>query len=421
MTAAGRVERYDWKNSPMGRPFIVFIAFVAGAAMVVLVLGLSSTVQRVIGTAEGERIERSTTKPESLETKTPTIIMDDERIKLAQIGQIDVGPARIARRLLVPGTVVPHADHIVHVAVKLSGTVAELRKNIGDEVAEDEIIAVLESREVADAKSEYLAARLTNDLQQDLSARDKALWDSRVGTEQQYLRSHNAAAQTGMRLNIARQKLLALGIGEREIAALPNAPEARLRRQDIRSPIAGRVVERKVELGAAVGRDNLETELFVVVDLSRVWVELSVASGDLPLMKEGQSVNISARDVPETNVGKIIFVSPLIDKATRTARVVAEIDNADGRWRPGSFVTAAIALNERNVAVVAPTTAIQKIGGDHVVFVRTKDGFEKRTVVLGQREDQSVEIVSGLNAGETIAASNTFSLKADLSKPRDED
>jgi cobalt-zinc-cadmium efflux system membrane fusion protein len=161
--------------------------------------------------------------------------------------------------------------------------------------------------------------------------------------------------------------------------------------------------------------------LFVLVDLSRVWVELSVASADLPLIKEGQQVNISARGLSETTIGKIVFVSPLVDKETRTARVVAEIENAGRTWRPGSFITAAIALNERKVPVAIPTTALQKIGGYPIVFVRTKEGFEKRDVALGQKEDQSVEVISGLTAGETIAVSNTFSLKAELSKPRDED
>lgn len=64
---------------------------------------------------------------------------------------------------------------------------------------------------------------------------------------------------------------------------------------------------------------------------------------------------------------------------------------------------------------------MQTVEGKKAVFVRAKDGFEKRDVVLGQRDGQSVEIVSGLTAGETIAVSNTFSLKAELSKPGDED
>lgn len=71
--------------------------------------------------------------------------------------------------------------------------------------------------------------------------------------------------------------------------------------------------------------------------------------------------------------------------------------------------------------MAAPFSAVQTVEGRKAVFVRTKDGFEKRDVVLGQRDDQSVEIVSGLDAGETIAVSNTFSLKAELSKPGEED
>src|SRR6266436_8513015 len=132
-----------------------------------------------------------------------------------------------------------------------------------------------------------------------------------------------------MKGNIALEKLLSLGVHETEIAGLPQSPDGLLRSQNVRAPISGRLADRKVEVGTAVGRDNLETELFVIVDLSRVWVDLSVASSDLALIREGQSVTISARGLSETTTGKIVFVSPLVDKETRTARVVAEIQNAD--------------------------------------------------------------------------------------------
>ncbi|MBR0728607.1 efflux RND transporter periplasmic adaptor subunit [Bradyrhizobium japonicum] len=353
--------------------------------------------------------------------KPAVIVMDDERIKLAEIEMRQAGPAPMARRLTVPGTIVPDAGRVAHVSVKLSGTVAELRKNIGDDVVKDEVLAILESREVADAKSEYLAARLSNELQQELTARDKAIWEGRAIPEQQYIKSRNAAAQTEMRFGIARQKLMALGVTDTEIAGLPQAPDGTLRSQNIRAPISGRVAERKVEPGIAVGRDNLETELFVIVDLSRVWVELAVSSNDLPLVKEGQPVDVAVRGVPETGVGKIVFVSPLLDKETRAARVVASLPNPDGGWRPGSFVTAAIAVERRDAAVAVPFAAVQTIDGRKVVFVRTKQGFEKREVALGRRDGPLVEVVSGLASGDTVATSNTFSLKAELSKPGDED
>jgi membrane fusion protein, heavy metal efflux system len=247
------------------------------------------------------------------------------------------------------------------------------------------------------------------------------LWDKRVSNEQQFLRSRNAAAQTRMRFDIARQKLLALGLAQKEIAALPEEPEGSLRRQAIRSPIAGRVVERKVDLGTAVGRDNLETELFVIVDPDRVWVELAISPADLPAIKEGQPVSISARTIMEKVDGKIVFISPLLDKETRSARVVAEIANNDGVWRPGSFVTAAIVVEEQAVALVVPTSAVQTINNEKVVFVRTPEGFERRQVALGRKDDRYVEVVTGLRSGEVIAVTNTFSLKAELMKALAED
>ena len=106
----------------------------------------------------------------------------------------------------MPGSITPAAGRIARVSVKLEGTVAELRKNLGDPVEQNEVFAVLESREVADAKSEYLAARLGNELAQELFQRDRKLWDGKALTEQQFLRSRNAAAQSGMKVNIARQK-----------------------------------------------------------------------------------------------------------------------------------------------------------------------------------------------------------------------
>ncbi len=177
-----------------------------------------------------------------------------------------------------------------------------------------------------------------------------------------------------MRFDIARQKLLALGLMENEIAALPNEPEALLRRQEVRSPMAGRVVERKVDLGTVVGRDNLETELFVIVDLDRVWVELAVSPADLPLVKERQEVTITARGIREKAEGNIVFISPLLDKESRSARVVAEIANSSSAWRAGSFVNATIAVEEQPVSLVMPASAIQTIRGDKVVFVRMPDG-----------------------------------------------
>jgi cobalt-zinc-cadmium efflux system membrane fusion protein len=416
----------------IGRVTVVIAAVAAGVAVATFVPGLSQSLRNAVSLASGpggaqllgtaaSAPELRTRHTEPDEEKPALVKLTQDQITAAHIDLTTVREATLARRITVPGTIVPHADRIARVSVRLSATVAELRKKIGDPVAKDEILAILESREVADAKSEYLAARLTDELQQDLFARDKMLWDKRVSNEQQFLRSRNAAAQTRMRLDIARQKLLALGLAQKEIAALPEEPEGSLRRQAIRSPIAGRVVERKVDLGTAVGRDNLETELFVIVDLDRVWVELAISPADLPAIKEGQPVSISARTIIEKVDGKIVFISPLLDKETRSAHVIAEIANSDGVWRPGSFVSAAIVVEEVAVPLVIPTSAVQTIDNEKVVFVRTPDGFERHPVGLGRNDDRLAEVVTGLRSGEVIAVTNTFSLKAELMKALAED
>jgi cobalt-zinc-cadmium efflux system membrane fusion protein len=350
-----------------------------------------------------------------------TIRLTDEQIETSGIELAAVRDGTLVSRIVVPGTIVPDADRIARVSVKLSATVAELRKKLGDTVEKGEIIAVLESREVANAKSEYLAARLNSDLQRNLYERDKILGDRHVIAEQIVLKSQGAAAQAKINLDIARQKLFALGITADELAALPAEPETALRRQEVRAPISGRVVDRKVDLGAAVGRDNLETELFAVADLGRVWVELAVGPTDLPRVAEGQTVSIAAHGLPTRAVGKIVFVGPILDKETRSARVVAEIANPDGNWRPGSLVQAAITTGQRSAALAVPASAVQTIGKTRVVFVRTQDGFERRRVRLGDGDGRLFEVLSGVREGETIAVGNTFVLKAELLKSVAED
>jgi cobalt-zinc-cadmium efflux system membrane fusion protein len=349
------------------------------------------------------------------------IRLTDEQIETSGIEFAAVHDGTLSRRIVVPGTIVPDADRIARVSVKLSATVAELRKKLGDTVAKGEVMAVLESREVANAKSEYLAARLNNDLQRNLYERDKILWDRHVIAEQVVLKSRGAAAQAKMNLDIARQKLFALGVTENELAALLDEPETALRRQEVRAPISGRVVDRKVDLGAAVGRDNLETELFTVADLDRVWVELAVGPTNLPTVAEGQTVSIAGHGLAKRAVGKIVFISPIVERDTHAARVVAEIANPDGNWRPGSLVQATVAIEERSAAVAVPASAIQTIGKTRVVFVRTQDGFERRPVTLGDGDGRLFEVLSGVAEGETIAVGNSFVLKAELLKSLAED
>jgi cobalt-zinc-cadmium efflux system membrane fusion protein len=403
----------------IGRLSLLAIGFVLGIALSRAIAHLPQLLPAAFSSGpvtQDEAAVGHNTSAGSADGQQGLVKLSAEDIEAAGIEVAAVQSGTIARRIIVPSTIRPPADRIAHVAVRLSGTVAELRKKVGDPVAADEVLAVLESREVANAKSEYLAARVTNELQQEMLNRDTILWDRKVIADQQLLRSRNLAANAKITNDIARQKLFALGLNETEIAGLQDEPEASLRRQEIRSPIAGHVVERKVELGVAVGRDQLETELFVVADLDHTWAELAVSPEEVALVRIGETVSVVARGIAEKTEGQVIYISPIVDRDTHKVHVVAEIDNKDGIWRPGSFVTAAIVFEEQSVAITVPVGAVQTMDGGPAAFVRTAEGFQKRQVVLGQSDDRATEVVSGLRLGETIAVSNTFLLKAEMLK-----
>lgn len=341
--------------------------------------------------------------------------LNTAQIEAGRYAIADVQNGTLGRRITAPGSIVPSGNHIARVAVRLLGTVAELRKQIGDTVTAGDVVAVIESREVADAKSEYLGARLVFDLQQTLFNRAQTLWNGKVMSENDFLRARTTFEDARVKFELARQKLFALSLSSEQIETLPQQPVETLRRQEVRAPISGRIAERRVELGALVGREGQESELFVIVDLTTVWAELAVAPTDLADIREGQRITIASGQAAPSPA-TIMFISPLLDKDTRNARVIALVDNIDRKWRPGAFVTAEIPVDQSAMALVVPKAALQMLERDNVVFVRTDEGFEARKVTLGRQDSRVAEVTSGLKPGERIATANTFILKADLGK-----
>ncbi|KJC49105.1 cation transporter [Bradyrhizobium sp. LTSP885] len=404
----------------MKRIVLFSAGVVAGIGLVVLAeawagwpMPVPATTQQT-ATAKSRKVEAGHQAPGHIESGH--IELNEDQIREAGITLALASGGMLKRHFLAPGSLIPDADHIGRVSVRVLATVAELRKRLGDSVEKGEIVATIESREVADAKSEYLAARLTNDLQQTLYARQKTLVESRIVSENEFLRTRLTANDAQIKLDGARQKLFALGLSEGEIADLPSQPPESLRKQFLRSPISGRVSERRVDLGGLIGREGQESELFVIVNLDDIWVDLAVSPEDIGSVREGVPVRIRAIGSEDEAVADVIFVSPLLDRETRNARVIATMSNREHRWKPGTFVTAEVPLTGAPSLVIVPKKALQTIKGTPTVFVRQADGFEARSVRTGREDDDDVEVLAGLAAGETIALENTFTLKAELEK-----
>ena len=140
------------------------------------------------------------------------------QIAALRIEVAPVGPGNLLRTVRVPGNVMMDPDRIGHVPAKVIGTVVELRKRLGDAVQKSEVVAYLESREVADAKSEFLTAGANLELQTTLFERERSLFEKKISAEQQFLRAENAFSLSKLRHDLARQKLSALDVDEAEIA-----------------------------------------------------------------------------------------------------------------------------------------------------------------------------------------------------------
>ncbi|MBW2270719.1 MAG: efflux RND transporter periplasmic adaptor subunit [Deltaproteobacteria bacterium] len=201
-------------------------------------------------------------------------------------------------------------------------------------------------------------------------------------------------------------------VSQGDVLAVIESSES-LSTYSVRSLLEGLVIARHVSIGESV---TTERELFVVADLSDVWVDFHAFQKHLPLLALGQRIHISAgHGLPEAEA-QVSYISPVVDEATRTATVRVVVDNADGKWRPGLFVTGRVETASDEVPVAVPTTALQTIGEVPVVFVRHEDRFRPRPVRLGRAGPHYVEITAGLEAGERFVAAGGFTLKAELQR-----
>jgi cobalt-zinc-cadmium efflux system membrane fusion protein len=313
----------------------------------------------------------------------------------------------------LPGEIVLNTDRLAHVVPRVSGLVRKVDKAVGDQVSSGERLAVLESRELAEAKAAYLGAVEREKLARINFEREELLWQKKVTSEQEYLDARQAGSEARIARISAEQQLHALGCSEQELAALPGKSDLAYTHYTLSAPFAGTIIEKHITLGENV---TPEAEVFTIADLSSVWVDINVYQKDLALIRKGQSVMIEiGHGIPAAS-GKIAWVGPLVGEVTRTAKARVILANPDGVLRPGLFVTAKVAVSSTAAGIVIPKSALQSFEGRNVVFVQDEDGFEPRPVETGRENTTQVEILSGLRAGQSYVSQGAFTLKAQLSK-----
>ncbi len=303
--------------------------------------------------------------------------------------------------LTLPATIEGDPQGTQVVSAAIGGRVVSLTRNLGQSIGRGQTLTIIESREAASLKAEVEAARARSALAQSNLRREQRLFAERVSPEQDLIAARTAATEASIALRLAQQQVAAAGGGG-----------GALNRIGIASPIGGQVIARSVVLGQTVAAD---AELFRVADLSRVAVTVSLSPTDAGLVRPGSTVAITAGGRRST--ARVSFVSPILDETTRQVPVIALVDNRAGLWRVGEPVTAAIQLpGAGSGTVTVPASAVQTVENRSVVFVRTPTGFTATPVAVGQASGSNVVITSGLTGREEIAATGSFTLKAELGK-----
>jgi Cu(I)/Ag(I) efflux system membrane fusion protein len=305
--------------------------------------------------------------------------------------------ATAALRLL--GRVVPNETTLKTVTAWTGGRIDRLHVNVtGERVQTGQVIATLYSPEVFAAHQDLLAAK------------------RQIGRMAASPEASRQAASSA--LDAARERLRLLGVPDNELAFMEG--EARpTRAVAIRSPFSGTVIERLVTEGAYV---STGTPLYRVADLTTLWVQLDAYESDLSRLLVGQPVRISVEALPgEELEGEVTFVDPTVDARRRTAQIRVQIDNRNGRIRPGMFAEAVVAARKPTgdpSPLVVPATAPLFTGRRAVVYVEThmddRVAYEPRTVRLGPRLGEVYPVVAGLSEGDLVVTRGAFALDADL-------
>ncbi|ABI66630.1 efflux transporter, RND family, MFP subunit [Maricaulis maris MCS10] len=317
--------------------------------------------------------------------------------------------------LELPAEVGFDQNHLAHVTPRVSGIVRSVAVAEGDRVEAGDVLAVLNSRPLADAKASYLSARARLDLAESSFEREERLWERQISAEQDFLDARRALEEARIEVRSAGQQLDALGVDVSTLPRMVASSDVSLTRYELAAPISGTIIERHAVLGEVL-EEGAQPPAFIVADTDSVWVDAAIYGADLGRIRAGAPVSIDPGDGGQPIESSIDFVSPQIGERTRTGRARIVIDNPGDRLRPGMFVTVFAAASDAQPTVRVPVTALQTVNSETVVFVRTSDGFEVREVRLGRRSDRYAEILAGVSVGEMIATTQAFSLKAELQK-----
>lgn len=310
-----------------------------------------------------------------------TVTIDPVVVQNIGVRTVMVEQRSLARQINALGHVDFNEERLARLHPKTSGWIEHLEiEETGTKVSNNTILLSIYSPDLLAAQQEYVVA---------LSNAE---------------RLKNAATQA--LLQSTRERLQLFDVPAHQIKELEKSRKP-MRKLHIHSPFNGRVMNIGVREGQYV---TPKDELYMIADLSRIWVYVDVYEDDLPWLKVGDKAEMRVRAAPgKIYIGAVSFIQPTLDAKTRTVRVRLEFDNSDLLLKPGMFANVVLQVDSRPAAIVVPTEAIVRSGSREQLFVARGNGkFEPRDVLLGISAAGYTQVLDGVNSGEQVVTSSQF-------------
>ena len=340
-----------------------------------------------------------------------TISIPAEMVARTGIRTVPATAGTTASQLRIPGVVEPNRYKQVVVTSLVSGRVTQARAELGQRVSRGQVLATLYSTEFADAQTEYVRHHSALEAHELALTRTQRLASIGAASRQELDRMVAEHATSDAATAAARARLALLGLSEERIKVLETEHTVTTT-VDVRAPIAGVIAERTASLGANI---DPSAALFTIVDLSTVWVIGDLYERDFAAVQVGTPVTITTAAYPGLALeGKISYIDPTLQSATRTAKVRVEVANPGQQLRLGMYVDVSVARAATQDAVLIPRGALQAVGDRQVVYVagQRPGEFAERSVEVGDVAGDHVQILSGLRAGELVVTEGAYYLRA---------
>lgn len=400
----------------MRKPVIFIAGLVLATAVMALLAWRANSGSKPRQTEEKHDPDQVEVTPEAQKNAGITIVTSTEQ--------------KIQQMVKTTAVISPDEGRVAHIFPLSQGIVEDVFVQLGNRVQKGQPLLVYDNIELGESLGEYqnLVGGLSKANAQEQVAKkslDRAnnlIEVEAISPREFELRKaeyeQSQAEVESRRAEVARaeEKLHRFGMSDEDLKQVSNSMHGSHRTAShatIRAPFSGVVTKYDVSKGEVVSRDK---ELFTVVDTATVWALADVYEKDIRYVARGGDCLVAVDSYPaQTFKGKITYLGDALDPASRTAKLRCVLPNASSQLKLEMFGSVLVPTKESRRGVSVPALALQEINGEQVVFVQTDAAkFTKRSVQVGQQDEQNVEITSGIKPGERVVADGSFYLKSAL-------